>query len=211
VTRRRWKCPVRVRRLACRFVGVEDDYPGSGHIVMLGEMGVGKTTIGRSLADRIGRPFLDSDEIIESESGHSGAEIAELDGVERLHQRELETLASMIESPDPAVIAPASSVVDTDRGRELLGHATNVWLTASNDVVAERQEHGSHRRAVTAEERAELRRRRRPYLERLATIEVDTSGGTPVELAEIIEAALSVAGSIVVGGDMEDPETDDLS
>lgn len=178
---------------------------------MLGEMGVGKTTVGRALADRLGRTFLDSDEVIESESGLSGAEIADRSGVDVLHQRELEVLAKMIGIPGPAVIAPAASVVDWPRGRELLRHSTNIWLTASDDVVAVRQRKGSHRRGVTAEERAGLRQRRRPYLERLATIEVDTSSGTPDQVAATIADALAAAGLSIIDGDVAGPATDDVS
>ncbi|MGD2060253.1 MAG: shikimate kinase, partial [Acidimicrobiia bacterium] len=84
-------------------MGAKVDSTASGHIVLLGEMGVGKTTVGRALADRLGRTFLDSDEVIESESGLSGAEIADRSGVDVLHQRELEVLAKMIGIPGPAV------------------------------------------------------------------------------------------------------------
>jgi shikimate kinase len=163
----------------------------STHIVVVGEMGVGKTTIGRLLAQALGRPFLDSDEMVETETGVTGAEIAASEGVSALHDRELEVFEAMNRSSSPAVLAPAASVVDRQEGRDLLRKCTTIWLVVPEAVLAERQRRGHHRRAVDDEERTELEKRRDPHLEEIADIEVDTGTAGPQEVVGRVLKTLS--------------------
>lgn len=159
------------------------------HIAVAGAMGVGKTTIGRMLAWELGLPFLDSDEMLEARTGgDNAAEIATRDGVERLHELELEVFLDMCEVADESVLAPASSVVDHPRGRSALSEQITVWLTAADDVIAIRQGSGDHRRPIDARARAELRARRAPHLDAVSAMRVDTGSATPTEVvAEIME------------------------
>ena len=55
---------------------------GQPHVVILGAMGVGKSTTGRALADRLGMAFRDSDADIEQLMGDSGAILADRHGIE---------------------------------------------------------------------------------------------------------------------------------
>ena len=80
-----------------------------GHIVLLGMMGSGKTTIGTRLATHLERPFIDSDEVLLSTTGREAARIAGEDGVEALHAIEAELLLDSLGVTRPAVIAAASS------------------------------------------------------------------------------------------------------
>ena len=50
------------------------------HIVLVGMMGAGKTTVGQLLAERLGRRMVDSDELIEARTGRTVREIYETDG-----------------------------------------------------------------------------------------------------------------------------------
>jgi shikimate kinase len=159
-----------------------EDVTHSSNIVVLGEMGVGKTTIGRLLAGALGWPFFDSDEMIETDTGMTAAEIAIRDGISALHDRELDIFVTMSHESAPAVLAPAASVVDRQRGRDLLRLYTTVWLVASDAVLEKRQSRGDHRRSIGDEERAELRDRRDPYLEEIADIRVDTGTAGPEEV-----------------------------
>lgn len=147
-------------------------------------MGVGKTTVGSLLAVELGRPFLDSDEYLEANFGESGEEIAAREGVERLHEIELEVFLLMCDNPVPSVIAPAASVVDHQSGREALEENFTVWLTAPDDVLAERHGRSEHRRPVSADERAMLRASRAPLLQGVSAITVDTSSSLPPQIVE---------------------------
>lgn len=145
-------------------------------VVIVGQMGVGKTTVGRLVAHRLARPFYDSDVQIEQITGRTSREIARSDGVPALHALELSVLLSALERA-PAVIAAAASVVDSRAGRDAIGETTCVWIDRVPDVKARPGE--DHRRSVDADEHLE---RRRPLYEDLADF-VLTGPGTPEEYA----------------------------
>jgi shikimate kinase len=153
----------------------------STHIVVAGAMGAGKTTVGRLLGEAMGLPFHDSDETLQRLSGETGAEIAARDGVTRLHEVELEIFLDLCAETSRSVIAPAASVVDHEAGRAAMSANTTIWLTASDEVLGSRTRVRSHRRGVTADERAALRLVRDPWLDLVSSLKVDTSSLTPME------------------------------
>lgn len=157
-----------------------------GHLVIVGAMGAGKTSVGRVLADRLGLPFLDSDQILEAWAGETGGEIAARDGVGRLHVMELEVFLEACRSPDPVVISPAASVVDHEAGRDVMAANTTIWLTAPAEILAARIADGGHRRDISDEEREQLRARREPWFERLSRFSVDTGSKNPEEVVDTI-------------------------
>lgn len=159
------------------------------HILIIGEMGAGKTTIGEAVASSLNMPFRDSDAALEAREGESGSSIAARLGVDRLHELELEVFLEMAAEELRSVIAPAASVIDSERGREVIGHHFAVWLDADDDILVERQRRGSHRRLVHAVERGRLRERRGRHYARLSEVRVDT-GGQAIEdsVAQILDA-----------------------
>ncbi len=163
------------------------------HIIITGAMGVGKTTVGRLLAARVGLPFLDSDAILQGARAETGAVIASRDGVARLHEIELEVFLELCSRDSRAVIAPASSVVDHERGREAMRENVSVWLTARDEVIGRRQAEGDHRRPVGETERADLRQRRAPLLEEVSTITIDTSDLSPADVVATLVERLGFA------------------
>lgn len=160
--------------------------PDDRHIVITGAMGVGKTTIGRLLAEELDLPFLDSDERLEVREGENGAEIAIRHGVARLHELELDIFLDMCRGSERSVIAPASSVVDHREGRTAMVENLTIWLRATDRIVTLRQGSGDHRRPISAEERAALRARRRPHLQAVSELEIETSSSTPGEVVDDI-------------------------
>lgn len=158
-------------------------------------MGAGKSTVGRLVADRLERPLVDSDVVLWRSTGMSAADLAEAAGVDRLHEIETLVLERALERSRGAVITAAASVADNpdliDRlraGREFVG-----LLTAHADVCARRSNSGGHRRAMTAEQHAELIARRMESYERAADIEIDTSSLDAVEVAELLINAIWVS------------------
>lgn len=169
----------------------EDDT--APHVVLVGEMGVGKTTVGVALARRLGRVFLDSDDHIESQTGKTGATIAEEGGVEALHDLELEALLEMCEEVRPAVIAPAASIVDRKDGRRVLAANFTIWLRASSEVRDRRRGLGTdeHRRTTDSDERAVLAGRRAPRYRAVADLVVDTSTASVADVVSEIASRLA--------------------
>jgi shikimate kinase len=162
------------------------------HIVVVGAMGVGKTTVGGMLADKLGWPFLDSDAYLEARTGESGTEVAAREGVERLHELELEVFLLMCDTPVPTVLAPAASVVDQEAGRAALDENLAIWLTAPNHVLVGRQSAGTHRRPISAAELAELHRKRAPWLKDVCDFTVDAGVSSPQQVVEKVISLLPV-------------------
>lgn len=117
-----------------------------GHVVLVGMMGVGKTTVGRRVAESLGRAFADSDEVIEARTGRSVREIFEADGEPAFRVLEARVLADAIDAEEPAVIAAAGGVVLDPGNREVLRRAGSViWLRAPVEVLVGRVVTGDHR------------------------------------------------------------------
>ncbi|HEY6531347.1 MAG TPA: shikimate kinase [Acidimicrobiales bacterium] len=135
-----------------------DAAPGrSGHVVLVGMLGAGKTTTGRRLASALGRPFADSDSLIEAATGRTVREIFETDGEPAFRRLESEVLARSLSSGEPTVVAAAGGVVLDPANRELLGRAgTVVWLRAPIGVLVGRVGRSDHRPAVQADPRGTL-------------------------------------------------------
>lgn len=107
-------------------------------IVLVGLMGVGKSTVGRRLAARLGLPFVDADEEIEAAAGMSIAEIFEKYGEPYFRDGERRVLARLIDG-SPKVIATGGGAFINEQTRALiLADNVAIWLQAAPEVLAER-------------------------------------------------------------------------
>jgi shikimate kinase len=109
------------------------------HVVLVGPMGVGKTTVGRRLARELQRPFADADEQLELRAGRTIPVIFRRDGEQAFRRLESEVLDDLLGRPDPLVVAAGGGVVVSPENRALLGRrAFVVWLRASPGFLAAR-------------------------------------------------------------------------
>ena len=101
-------------------------------------MGVGKSTVGRRLAQRLDLPFVDADVEIEAAAGMTIAEIFEKYGEPYFRDGERRVIARLIDG-SPKVIATGGGAFINEATRSLiLGETTAVWLDANPAVLAER-------------------------------------------------------------------------
>ena len=110
-----------------------------GPVFLTGFMGTGKTKIGRLLAQRLGRVFVDTDHLIEERAGQSIPQIFATQGEAQFRQLEYQCLAEAATRPE-AVIALGGGAIAQERNWELLGRAQGVvvCLQASVDTILER-------------------------------------------------------------------------
>lgn len=129
------------------------------HIVLVGMMGAGKSTVGRALADELGRRLYDSDEMIEAATGRTVRQIWEAEGEAAYRTLETDVLRTALDDAEPAVIAAAGGVVLSEENREMLraGDAFVVWLLAGVDVLLDRVRNGMHRPLLDADPEGTLR------------------------------------------------------
>ena len=153
-------------------------------------MGAGKTTLGRRLARKLGRPFIDSDQQIEVTTGRTVREIFEADGEPVFRALEAEALADALATTSPSVIAAAGGTVLSEENRARMREGGQViWLRADPDVLAERVRNGVHRPLLAddpAQVLHDLDAARRELYQEVADHVVDTAGRSPDEvLAEV--------------------------
>jgi len=149
-------------------------------IALVGFMGTGKTAVGKALAKRLGKTFIELDYLVEKKAGKTIPEIFREDG--EIAFRELEIAVSKeAASRKNVVIAGGGGVVlnkiNIDRLRK---EAVIVYLTASPGAILERTlNDGEERPLLTVADPAravkELMEFRRPFYERAAEITIDTS------------------------------------
>jgi len=109
-----------------------------GPIVLIGMMGVGKSTVGRRLAARLGLAFVDADEEIEKAAGMTISEMFERYGEPYFRDGERRVIARLLDD-EPKVIATGGGAFMQDETRALiLERATAVWLDADIDTLVDR-------------------------------------------------------------------------
>lgn len=156
-------------------------------IVLVGPMGVGKTTVGRKLAAALKYDFRDTDMIFTSRHG-SISEFFEQSGEERF--REIERLIVDEAISSPGVVSTGGGVVLSEDTRNKLRKTTVIYLKTDGTHMAKRLSQG--KRPLIANGLADWKRiydDRKPLYEQVADVTVDCSGHpikTTVE--EILEA-----------------------
>jgi shikimate kinase len=167
----------------------------SSHLVLVGMMGSGKTTVGRRVAARLGRRLRDSDAEVEARTGRTVREIFETDGEPAFRAEEARALAEALDDPEPAVVAAAGGVVLDPANRDRLrARGTVVWLDASPEDLARRVGSRNHRPLLGDDPLAALRRldrERRALYEEVADHVVPV-GRRPVE--DVVADVLTVLG-----------------
>lgn len=120
-------------------------------IALVGLMGAGKSTVGRRLADALGRPFFDSDDEIEKAAGLSVADIFTIHGETEFRRGEHRVLQRLLKGP-PHVLATGGGAYLNEATRKLMRkYAVTVWLNADLETLWKRVSKRSHRPLLHAE------------------------------------------------------------
>jgi shikimate kinase/3-dehydroquinate synthase len=141
-------------------------------------MGSGKTTVGRALAKKLHKRFIDSDHEIEARTGVSISLIFEIEGEASFRQREAEVIRDLTALDDIVLATGGGAVLHAGNRSLLASNGTIIYLRASVNSVLQRTSHDKNRPLLrTANPRQkieELIRQREPIYEQLAHIVIDT-------------------------------------
>lgn len=164
---------------------------GDENIYVLGFMGAGKSTVGKSLGERLQRPFCDTDVMIARRSGKSIPEIFRENGERFFRELEREVIAEVAEHAGQ-VVAPGGGSVIEDRNRRIMqASGVSFYLKWPFRILSERILEAPGRPLVkqlrTESRLRELYEQRVPYYEQADhVIACDTCGTPEGIVAEIV-------------------------
>ncbi|MGB6055700.1 MAG: bifunctional shikimate kinase/3-dehydroquinate synthase AroKB [Burkholderiaceae bacterium] len=150
----------------------------SKNIFLVGLMGAGKTTVGRALAKKLNRRFVDSDHEIEARTGASIPWIFEIEGEESFRQREAEVIRDLSAEEGIVLATGGGAVLRPENRACLKERGTVIYLRASVNSILQRTSRDRNRPLLqTADPRArieELAREREPYYQEVADLVIET-------------------------------------
>jgi shikimate kinase len=111
---------------------------GGRHVVLVGLMGAGKTSVGRRLAQRLGLPFVDSDHAIEESARMTIPEIFELRGEAEFRAGERKVIARLLGERQQVIATGGGAYMDPDTRARIRAQGISLWLKAELPVLMRR-------------------------------------------------------------------------
>ncbi len=150
------------------------------NIALIGFMGVGKTAVGKALAGKLGRSFVELDSLIEQKAGKSIPDIFQQDGEAAFRELEIEVTEEVAKDKNLVIACGGGIVLNQINIDRLRQQSRIVYLTASLEVILKRVSgEAGERPLLKAANKAlnirELLGFRKPFYERAADITIDTS------------------------------------
>ncbi len=166
----------------------------SPRLVLIGPMGVGKSTVGQLLAERLGVGCRDTDDDIVAAEGRAVSDIFVEDGEPAFRALEKEAVRQALASHDGVLALGGGAILDPDT-RALLAGERVVYLSMDVEEAVRRTGLGAARPLLAVNPRKqwrELMEARRHLYEEAATAVVPTDGRTPEEVTEAVLDALEL-------------------
>jgi len=157
------------------------------NIYLIGMMGSGKSTVGKTLSEKMHKPFVDLDSEIEKAAGKSISEIFDIDGEEQFRKMETKQLKQYSES----IVACGGGIVLKDENREFINeNGIAILLLATMGELTQRLSNSGNRPLLADDNTEEAltklwMERQIDYLE-TANFTIETDGKNPDELTEEI-------------------------
>jgi shikimate kinase len=161
-------------------------------VVLVGPPGAGKSTVGRLLAAKLGKPFRDVDQDIVERAGKPINEIFIDDGEEHFRALEREAVATALDTHD-GVLSLGGGAVLSEQTRALLRDHTVALLHVDLGNATSRVGLNRDRPVLALNPRAQLKallEQRMPLYRDVATITVDTNGRTAQDVADALASQL---------------------
>jgi shikimate kinase len=174
------------------------------NIVLIGFRGTGKSTVGKLLANRLERDFIDTDDYIESSTGKTIKDIFEKEGEESFRKTEAETIAKLSKMDNKVIAAGGGIVLKDENVKNLKSNGFLILLEATPEIIHDRisqdektsQQRPSLTNKESFDEITHLIDKRQQFYENAANYTINTSY-VPCEdvVREIITIIRSRAGN----------------
>ena len=166
----------------------------SSNIFLVGLMGAGKTTIGRILARKLGKRFIDSDHEIEARTGATIPWIFEIEGEASFRRREADVIRDLTAQEGIVLATGGGAVLNADSRAHLVSRGIVIYLRANVSSILVRTSHDKNRPLLqTADPRKkleELTAEREPLYREIADLVIDTGRPNVQSMVQTILAQL---------------------
>jgi shikimate kinase len=156
-----------------------DKQYGTRNVYLVGLMGAGKTTIGRSLAKRLNLDFIDSDREIEARTGVTIPTIFEIEGEEGFRKREAQVIDELSRLSGRVMATGGGVVLRPENRANLRANGFVVYLNVPPHTLWERTRHDRNRPLLQVDDPLlklkELYAQRDPFYREVADLVVDSS------------------------------------
>jgi shikimate kinase len=169
------------------------------NIVLIGMRGSGKTAVGKILAQKMGREFVEMDELITRKAGLTIPEIVEKHGWGKFRDLE-EEITSEVARQNNIINASGGGMVTRENNIiKLKASGVMVWLQADVDTLVSRTGEDTNRPPLVEgrSRREDMKltlKERRPLYQQAADLTVNTENKTPEEVADLVINLLAVRG-----------------
>ena len=171
------------------------------NIVLIGFRGTGKSTVGKLLANRLKRDFIDTDKYIESATGKTIKDIFKEEGEESFRKTEVETIAKLSKMKNKIISAGGGAVLKDENVRNLKSNGFLILLEATPKIIHDRLTQDTktkqQRPALTNknsfDEIKHLIDKRQPLYENAANYTINTSY---VSCENVVEEIITVIRSL---------------
>jgi len=162
------------------------------NIILVGLMGAGKSTVGRRLANKLSKNFIDADREIEDAAGCSICDIFELYGEKEFRRLELRVIERLIDENSDYVLSTGEGAFITDKIRDKIAESANittVWLKADIEILFDRTSRTNKRPLLEVENPKETLEKlmdERAHIYQQADMTVDSTLGHHSEVVKKI-------------------------
>ena len=169
----------------------------SNNIILIGLMGAGKSTIGRSLAKRLKKEFYDSDRVIEERTGVDIATIFEIEGEDGFRSREAQVIEELCQLENIVLATGGGSILRQENRENMKKYGQVIYLSTTAELLYSRIKHDKSRPLMQTSNPLDTLKKlldiREPFYREIADLNITTGRQKANLIVKRVEDALKKA------------------